>query len=95
MKFNLIVTQHVGLIKYLKKEGIVEEEIEISSHANPEIVKGKHVIGVLPHSLSCLTASFSEVPLKLTPEMRGTELSCEDVEKIAGKLVTYSVKEIK
>ena len=89
---KLIVTRHNGLVEYLEQEGIVSDDVEVIAHANPEIVKDRHVIGVLPHSLSCLTASFTEVPLRLPPELRGKELTAGDVRKYAGKPVTYIVR---
>ncbi|MBT3807684.1 MAG: hypothetical protein HOG03_24315 [Desulfobacula sp.] len=92
MKFNLIVTRHKGLVEYLILKGIVDSNINVTAHASPDIVQGKHVIGVLPHSLSCLTKSFSEIPLNLPQELRGKELTCEDIERYAGKLVTYMVE---
>jgi len=91
---DLVVTRHKGLVEYLVDKGIITTQTEVVEHASPEIVKGKHVIGVLPHSLSCLTATFSEVPLKLTADMRGRELTKEDVAKVAGELVTYQVKQV-
>ncbi len=92
MKKQLIVTRHNGLVEYLKQERIVGNDVEVIAHASPEVVTGRHVIGVLPHSLSCLTASFTEVPLSLPPELRGKELTAEDVRKYAGKPVTYIVR---
>lgn len=92
MNFDIVVTQHPGLVKYLIKKRIIKKETEVTPHASPENITGKHVLGVLPHSLSCLTASFSEIPLAITPELRKKELSCEEVEKIAGELVTYFVE---
>ena len=89
---QLIVTRHNGLVEYLKKEKIVGDDVEVIAHATPEVVTNRHVIGVLPHSLSCLTASFTEVPLSLPPELRGKELTAEDVRKYAGKPVTYIVR---
>ena len=89
---KLIVTRHNGLVEYLKEEGIVGDNVEVIAHASPEIVKDRHVIGVLPHSLSCLTASFTEVPLRLPAELRGKELTAGDVRKYAGKPVTYIVR---
>ncbi len=91
---DLVVTRHKGLVEYLIDKGIITTQTEVVEHAAPEVVKGKHVIGVLPHSLSCLTATFSEVPLKLTPDMRGRELTKEDVTKVAGALVTYKVSQV-
>jgi putative CRISPR-associated protein (TIGR02620 family) len=92
---KLIVTRHQGLVDYLKQEGIVDEGVEVTGHASAELVTGRHVIGVLPHSLSCLTASFTEIPLSLPPELRGQELTADDVRQYAGNPVTYRVEKIK
>ena len=93
MKIDIIVTRHQGLVDYLTEEGIVSSSssVEVVSHASAEVVQGKHVLGVLPHSLSCLCASFTEVPLRLPAELRGKELTAEDVRRYAGKPVTYRV----
>ena len=88
---DLIVTRHTGLVEYLKEEGVVGDDVEVVSHASPEAVENRHVCGVLPHSLSCLTTSFTEVPLQLPPDLRGKELTCEDVRKYASSPVTYEV----
>jgi len=87
-----VVTRHGSLIEFLLKKGVVKEgEYEVISHASPEAVRGKEVIGVLPHSLSCLTTSFTEVVLALPPEKRGKELTLEDIEKFSKGLKTYKV----
>lgn len=93
-KIDLIVTRHPGLVDYLKEIGLANEATQVVDHATPEMISGKHVCGVLPHSLSCLTASFTEVPLNLTPELRGRELSLEELRRVAGQPVTYKVKRI-
>jgi len=90
----LVVTRHDGLVDYLIEKGLIPEGSEVISHASPDAVRGRHVWGVLPHSLSCLTASFTEVPLRLPAEMRGKELTSADVQKYAGKPVTYKVEVI-
>ncbi len=89
---DLIVTRHAGLVEYLKEEGIVPKGVEVIAHASPEAVQDRRVCGVLPHSLSCLTASFTEVPLRLPAELRGKELTAADVREYAGEPVTYEVK---
>ena len=94
-KIELVVTRHPGLVEYLRELGLVDEDVRVLSHAGPKDVEGKHVAGVLPHSLSCLTASFTEVPLALTPEDRGKELSLDRLHEIAGDPVTYEVRRIK
>jgi len=93
-KIEVIVTRHAGLVEYLKQEGLISDEVKVVSHANMETVSGKHVLGVLPHSLSCLTASFTEIPLSLPPELRGKELTTEDVRQYAGAPVTYKVRKL-
>lgn len=87
----LIVTRHQGLVAYLIAEGLVPADVEVVSHATPANVEDKHVWGVLPHSLSCLTRSFTEIPLDLPAELRGVELSEDQVRKYAGEAVTYKV----
>ena len=93
-KIDLVITRHPALVDYLREQGIVTGDVEVISHASPEIVEGKHVLGVLPHSLSCLTASFTEVPLRIPAELRGKELSVEDLRKYAGSPVTYHVERV-
>lgn len=59
----LIVTRHSALVAYLIEKGYVAADSEVIEHATAENVAGKHVWGVLPHSLSCLCKSFTEVPI--------------------------------
>lgn len=91
---TLIVTRHQGLVDYLVAKGFVGADVEVVEHASAEVVEGKHVWGVLPHSLSVLCASFTEIPLSLPAELRGKELTMEDMEKYAGKPVTYMVNTV-
>jgi putative CRISPR-associated protein (TIGR02620 family) len=91
---DLIATRHPGLVEYLREIGIASQETVVVSHATPENVAGKHVCGVLPHNLSCLCASFTEVPLSLPAELRGAELTVEQVRQYAGEPVTYRVERL-
>jgi hypothetical protein len=91
-RIDLIVTRHPGLVEYLRELGMVGSGVEVIDHATPEKVAGRHVCGVLPHSLSALTASFTEVPLRLTPELRGKELDLKTLREIADAPVTYKVE---
>lgn len=94
-KVDLIITRHPALVEYLRELGLVEDGVEVITHASPEKVVGRHVCGVLPHSLSCLTASFTEVPLALPAELRGVELTLEQVRQYASAPVTYRVEVVK
>jgi hypothetical protein len=89
---DLVVTRHPGLVEFLMERGLCTPEVTVIPHASPEDVRGKHVCGVLPHSLSCLCESFTEVPLALPLELRGVELSLEQVRQYAGEPVTYIVR---
>jgi len=89
---TLIVTRHKALVDYLLEKGVVDEGgFEVVSHATSKDVKGRDVIGVLPHSLSCLTSAFTEVVLDLPPEMRGKELTLDDMLTYSKGLNTYKV----
>lgn len=87
----LVVTRHSALVEYLREEGVIDETAEVITHASPEQVRGRHVIGVLPHHLSCEALSVTEVPLDLPAEIRGQELSVEQVRQYAGEPQTYVV----
>ena len=91
MKIDLIVTRHAGLVEYLRESGLCGDDVTVVAHASPEVVAGRHVCGVLPHSLSCLCESFTEVPLRLPAELRGQELTLEQVRQFAQPAVTYVV----
>lgn len=91
MDIQIIITRHAALVEYCREIGLINESTEVVSHATPEVVQGKHVLGVLPHSLSCLCASFTEVPLILPAELRGKELSIEDMREYAQEPATYVV----
>jgi len=93
-KFNLVVTRHSGLVDYLRELGLLADDAEVLSHASPDQVRYKRVVGVLPHSLSCLCEVFAEVPMNLPPELRGQELDLEQVRKFSGPLTTYVVRKV-
>ena len=93
-KIELIVTRHPGLVEYLREIGLADAETVVVAHATPGVVMGKRVCGVLPHSLSCLCDTFTEVPLSLPQELRGAELTVEQVRQYAGPPVTYLVRKL-
>ena len=90
-----VVTRHKALVDYLLNKDIIKEgEFKLIEHADYPEVQGQDVIGVLPLQLSAYAKSITEVPLKLTPEMRGKELTFDEVSKIAEKPVKYIVREV-
>lgn len=89
---DLIVTRHPALVEYLVEIGVADEGTCVLEHATEGQVAGCHVAGVLPHSLSCHCASYTEVPLRLPAELRGQELSLEQVREFAREPVCYQVR---
>ena len=88
----IVVTRHKGMIEYLVYMGYVPNDCQIVSHVtDSSILKGKTVWGVLPHSLSSLCDMFCEVPLNLPAELRGKELSMEEMVRYAGPAKGYKV----
>lgn len=89
---TIVVTRHPALVAHLRKIGLIKADASVIAHASPDDVRGQHVIGVLPLSLAALAASVTEVPLNLPAELRGQELTEEQVARYAGDPVTYVVQ---
>lgn len=89
---KIIVARHPALVQYLIERGVCPEGTPVVAHATPEVVRHNHVYGVLPLHLAAEAALVTEVPLALTPEDRGVELSIERMREIAGEPVTYRVE---
>ena len=99
----IIITRHKALIEYIYEEAdkddghplyfdLVDKAHEVLEHvANPDYIVGKHIVGVLPLHLAAKAASITEVPLNIPPEMRGKELSVDDLRAMAGDPVRYVV----
>ena len=91
IKVDLIVTRHLALVELAKELNLADDSVEVIAHASPDAIAGKNVLGVLPHSLSCLCETFTEIPLVLPAELRGQELTIEQMRKFAKAPVTYKV----
>jgi putative CRISPR-associated protein (TIGR02620 family) len=91
----LVVTRHTALVELLLERGIISKETPILAHIqDPSVLDGQHVIGVLPTHLAARTACVTEVPLNIAPELRGVELSLEQLRQFAGEPRTYKVQEV-
>lgn len=90
---RILVTRHKGLVEFFEKKGIRFDKV--LRHASPEDVEGQEVWGVLPLSLSSLTSRFIEVTLLLSPELRGIELSCKQVEEHLTGMYEYKIKRVR
>jgi len=94
VKIDLVVTRHPGLVSYLQEIGLADSSVEVINHASASMIEGKNVCGVLPHSLSCLCWTFTEVPLNVRVELRGQELSLDLIRQFAGEPVTYRILKV-
>ena len=86
---KVIVTRHPALVEFLREQGIVGEVV---SHATEDTVKGKHVFGVLPMRLASLCGRFTEVSLTVPAELRGKELTLEDIKGLNPTLTEWVVR---
>lgn len=91
---TLVVTRHSGLLEFFRQKGWLPEGVKVIAHARPEDVVGECVLGVLPHHLSSLADSVTEVKLDLPPELRGVELSAEQVAEHFRGVATYRVEQV-
>ena len=93
---NLVVTRHRPLVDLLRERGIITAATPVLEHASISDVRGRHVLGVLPHHLSSQCASISEIPMSLTTAdreaMQRGDLSLERTREVAGDPVTYVVR---
>lgn len=90
----VVVTRHPALVEYLTELGVVPAGTEVVTHATAEQVRGRHVFGVLPLHLAADAASVTEVTLRVPAELRGVELTLEQVRQFAGPLVEYKVSRV-
>ena len=92
---KIVVTRHPALVEYLLEIGMIRQgEFALIAHATPENLFNQDVFGVLPLSLAYFCHYVTEIPLELTPEDRGKELSIERLREIAGAPQKYSVRKI-
>jgi putative CRISPR-associated protein (TIGR02620 family) len=90
MKDALIVTRHPAMVTFLREYcGITGTVI---AHATATDVAGRHVVGTLPLHLAALAASITEVTLHLPAELRGQELTVEQLDEYSESLRTFVVR---
>lgn len=89
---TVIVTRHPALVEYLREIGVKIETV--IDRATAEEVRGRHVYGVLPLHLAAEARRVTTVPLDVPAELRGQELTLEQVRQFAGALQTYEVKSV-
>ena len=91
---KLVVTRYHALFQYLKEIGLIDEDTKVLSHAKGSDVIGRHVLGVLPYWLSSLAEKYTEVQVRVPIEMKGKELTLEQMRFYSLKPKTYQVREV-
>ncbi len=89
----IIVSRHRGLVQWLEEQGITGE---IISHiSDPKQIRGKIVYGVLPIGLAAEADTVVTVELpKLAPELRGKDLSVEEMKAAGARLRAFRVRRV-
>ena len=91
----IVITRHPGLLEVLREKGVIPSSCEdFYSHATPDLVRGKDVIGILPLSLAAEANSITEITLSLPPEARGKELNADEVRRFMTGVTSYKVTRI-
>ncbi len=94
MQFDLIITRHPALLTVLVEDFGVSPDTPVVAHATAGDLKDKHTLGVLPVGLAALTASHTELVLRVPPELRGTELNAQQVRQYMAGLKAYQIQEV-
>ncbi len=87
---TVIVTRHAALVEVLAEDfGITGR---VLPHATEADIVGKCVVGVLPLHLAAKAAKVGSIVLDLPAELRGMELTAEQVRKYATNLEWFVVR---
>lgn len=92
MEGVIVVTRHQGLLEWLRSHyPELMEGAEIIPHASAEQVRGKIVVGNLPPALAAEALVIYAPTYEVPAELRGKELSAEDLEGLGCKLEGFRV----
>jgi CRISPR-associated protein Csx16 len=90
------VTRHAGAIEWSRRRGIAAIIVE---HLDPQLIQpGDLVLGSLPtHIVAALNVKgvrFKHLAYDTPPDLRGKELTADDLERLGAKLVEYRVEKV-
>ncbi len=92
---QILVSKHPNLADYLIMHNVVNKDIERKDHVRPEDIHGKHVIGVLPLSMACHAALYTEIPLRIDHDKRNQVMSIDEIGYCIQKPRTFRIEEVK
>lgn len=91
---NIIITRHPALVTYLREIFPHLGTAEVLPHASPDDVRGNNVYGVLPLHLAAEAYTVTEICLDIPPELRGHELTLEQVKALYRGVRSYAVTKV-
>ena len=92
MEKIVIVSRHQGALNWLKKHHPEFDNVEYFSHINEKDIKDNIVIGTLPINLAKLAKEYWHLSMSIPSEMRGVELTIEDMENLDCKIEGFIIK---
>ncbi|MCD6450307.1 MAG: hypothetical protein J7L34_07360 [Thermotogaceae bacterium] len=93
MKADLIVTRHQALLRLLQELRIVTNDTQVVTHIeSAEMLEDKVVVGNLPLNLAANCKEVWSPVLNVPKELRGKELSFEELKKYFLGLARFKVE---
>lgn len=89
----VIVTRHQALVEYIHQHRPQTKGAQVLERVTEKDISGKCVVGVLPLRLAAFAKEVTEVGLNLPRDLRGTELSLEQITQYTTGMTTYVVKD--
>jgi hypothetical protein len=94
MTESVIITRHQALVEVIHELYPDTNNCAVVAQASPADIEGKVVYGVLPPQLAKLAEHVVAIPLAVPAELRGVELTKEQVKALMGKPFPYKVIEL-
>ena len=92
---DVVVTKHPAFVEYAKELGVVAGEPTVIAHAVPAVIAGNIVVtSGLPLHLAELAETVTTIPLNLPAELRGQELTIEQMREFAEPPATFKVERV-
>ena len=87
-----IVTRHKGAVEWIREHYPIFNRFVVIPHITEEQVKGSIIIGTLPVNLAVLAKEYWHLSMMIPMEMRGKELTLEDMEEFGCQIVKYKIE---
>lgn len=88
----IVITRHTAFVDHCRNIGLIDDNPTVVAHASPDVMVDQDVItSGLPLHLAALCRTVTTVPLNLPAELRGVELTVEQVAAYAEEPQTFSV----